>query len=257
MLVSVISLVLTFSACADYENRKVEAVYQVNPSDLSLTLLEGDADKEDAIAWNKAVSILPNDVLKKHVRKYEVFTDGSENLLASVENIDADGKVWLFAIDYADAIKPNSADFVTTIIHEFFHIVSLNSEQVDRDFVTCLQYQIEEGCTKANSYLNHYNKRFWQKPIYQDYQQSLKNLQFSEAEEAVVAFYDKHSDDFVNEYSATNPVEDFAETFAFFVLSDKIVKPKTIKDKKINFFYQYPKLVKMRQYIRSRTNIRK
>ncbi len=48
--------------------------------------------EDDAIAWGKAVSILPNDILKKYVRKYEVFTDGRSDLLASVENIDSEGK---------------------------------------------------------------------------------------------------------------------------------------------------------------------
>lgn len=251
---------LVLSACSSFSEeseRDVEAVYQVNASDLSLKLVDGNSDEEDAIAWKKAVSILPNDILKQHVREYEVFSDGIENLLASVENIDTEGKTWVFAIDYADAIKPNSADFTTTLIHEFFHIVSLNDKQISRNFKSCSQYQIQEGCTKKNSYLNQFYQKFWDKPNLQKFQQSIKDLQGFDKEDAINDFYDKHSDEFVNEYSATNPVEDFTETFAFFVLSDKITNEKTIKEQKLNFFYQYPKLVKIRQHIRNRTNIRK
>ncbi len=241
----------------DGDKNDVEAIYQVNPNDLSLQLIKGNSDEEDAIAWKKTVSILPNDVLKRYVREYEVFTDGFENSLASVGSAEFDDTKWLFAIDYEDATKPDSEEFVTTLIHEFFHIVSLNAEQVDRKFSNCLQHNIEEGCTKEKSYLNQYYKQFWQSPIYQDYQDSLKTLQISEEDDAIADFYDKHPDDFVNEYSATNPVEDFAETFAYFVLTDKVANPKTIKDKKLNFFYQYPKLVEIRNHIRSRTDIRK
>ncbi len=256
------TIVLTLSACSfnfglGVNDHNVEASYQVHPIDLSLTLIEGNEDREDAVAWNKAISILPNDLLKKYVTKYEVFTDGIEDSLASVENTDADGRKWLFSIDYEDATKPNSEEFVTTLIHEFFHIISLNSEQVDRKFASCSQYKITEGCTKESSYINQYYKQFWQSPIYQDYQHSLKTLQIYEEEDAIADFYDKHPDDFVNEYSATNPVEDFAETFAYFVLSDKVANPTTIKDKKLNFFYQYPELVEIRDHIRSRTDIRK
>ncbi len=237
-----------FSSVAGVDNENVEAVYQVNPIDLSLTLVEGNADEEDAVAWNKAVSILPNDILTKYVVEYEVFTDGFDNSLASVANIESNETKWLFAIDYKDATSPNSTDFVTTLIHEFFHIVSLNDEQVDRDYDTCSQYEIKEGCTKEDSYLNHYYQTFWQDaPYYQDIQQ----------EDTAVDLYDKRPNDFVNEYSSTNPVEDFAETFAFFVLSDKVTEAITIRDKKINFFYQYPELVEMRRYIRLRTNIHK
>ena len=54
----------------------------------------------------------------------------------------------------------------------------------------------------------------------------------------------------MTEYAATNPSEDFAESFMVFVLKEKPTK-STIADQKILFFYDFPELVEMRDFIRS------
>jgi hypothetical protein len=58
----------------------------------------------------------------------------------------------------------------------------------------------------------------------------------------------------VTEYAASNPDEDFAESFTVFVLKEKPTKPTVNfihKDQKILFFYDFPELVEMRDFIRS------
>ena len=54
----------------------------------------------------------------------------------------------------------------------------------------------------------------------------------------------------MTEYAATNPSEDFAESFMVFVLKEKPIK-STITDQKILFFYDFPELVEIRDFIRS------
>lgn len=68
------------------------------------------------------------------------------------------------------------------------------------------------------------------------------------------SFYIKYVDEFITDYAATNPVEDFAETFAFFVVLDK-PEDNSIKSKKILFFYDYPEFLKIRDDIRRNIDI--
>ena len=61
-------------------------------------------------------------------------------------------------------------------------------------------------------------------------------------------FYSKYEDQFLTDYSATNPAEDIAESFGFFVFADKPDGDR-IAEQKILFFYQYPELVELRTKI--------
>jgi hypothetical protein len=58
----------------------------------------------------------------------------------------------------------------------------------------------------------------------------------------------------VTEYAASNPSEDLAESFTAFVLQEKPTK-STVgfihSDQKILFFYDFPELVEIRDFIRS------
>ena len=65
-----------------------------------------------------------------------------------------------------------------------------------------------------------------------------------------ILFHQKYKTQFVTEYAATNPSEDFAESFMIFVLTEKPTK-STIADQKILFLYDFPELVEMRDFIRS------
>lgn len=58
--------------------------------------------------------------------------------------------------------------------------------------------------------------------------------------------YTDNEDDFVNDYAATNPEEDFAESFMYFVLYDWPEEDSVyLYDKKILFFTQFPELVEL------------
>ncbi|MHB0915370.1 MAG: recombinase family protein, partial [Thermoleophilia bacterium] len=59
--------------------------------------------------------------------------------------------------------------------------------------------------------------------------------------EATDAFYERYSDRFVNDYAATNPGEDIAESCTQFILKDR-PRGSSIKDQKVEFFYEYPEL---------------
>jgi hypothetical protein len=61
-------------------------------------------------------------------------------------------------------------------------------------------------------------------------------------------FYDKHKDRFLNDYAATDPIEDIAESWAAFVLQPT-PQGDSIPEQKIRFFNQFPELVELRYQI--------
>ena len=61
-------------------------------------------------------------------------------------------------------------------------------------------------------------------------------------------FYKTYEDQFVSDYAPTSPMEDIAESWAFFVLSPK-PELSSIANEKILFFYEYPELVELRTKI--------
>ncbi len=74
----------------------------------------------------------------------------------------------------------------------------------------------------------------------------------TEYDNMLYAFYQKYSDQFVDDYATTDPSEDMAETFAYFVYSPKPAGD-TIRDQKILFFYDYPELIQARDQILNNT----
>ncbi|RMF03441.1 MAG: hypothetical protein D6768_05875, partial [Chloroflexi bacterium] len=216
--------------------------------------------------WNFTRSILPKTILKEETRQYHIFTDGPDETLAFVSPLPDDPYHWFVAVDIEDAPNPIGPDkeFVHTIIHEFAHILTLRSAQVPPDpdagtgameddsptetELSCPNFFTGEGCAEAQSYINLFFDRFWA-DIYDEF----LDLDAAETEEEysdlAYEFYQTYQDRFVTEYAATNPGEDIAESFTFFVLKDKPAGD-SIADQKVRFFYAFPELVKMRNQIR-------
>ncbi len=106
-------------------------------------------------------------------------------------------------------------------------------------------YTVEEGTLKKDAYLNQYYHKFWA-PLMDEFSDVY-------SEDDAIRFYENHRDEFVTEYAASNPSEDFAESFAYFISDDKPTDG-SVKSQKILFFYQYPELVAMRDQIRATLN---
>jgi len=153
------------------------------------------------------------------------------------------------------------------MIHENAHILSMASSQGDDDIATGFNwwaniikksstcapnyFAYNAGCLNDNSYLNLFFQKFWI-DIYPSYKWK---HEFDDYDEFIQhnAFYRPSS--FVTGYASSNPDEDFAESFTAFVFMEKPRDPSiarlTIADQKILFFYDFPELVEMRDFIRS------
>ena len=214
-------------------------------------------------AWNLFTHLIPLED-RWMVGQYLVFTDGESNVLAAVEQTYYDPSLWIVEVDAADL--KNQDELVFTLVHEYAHLLTLNPKQVPPDFKVyndpenldvyqsevdaCANYFPGEGCSLPDSYINLFYGRFWTdltdewQPI--DDLANIDNLQ--PYYDKLYTFYENHQDQFVDDYAPTDPSEDIAESFAYFVFSPKPAGD-TIAEQKMLFFYEYPELAQLRSDI--------
>lgn len=226
----------------------------------SLKSYQNDSAAQQQI-WDYFAAIIPLDQ-RTFLKHYLVFTDGEDNLLASVAQSERSANAWDLSVDILDTSDPKDLTF--TLIHEFGHLLTLNPDQVkpslpifnnpDSDSVynkekkACSNYFPGEGCSDKKSYINLFVKRFWDSKLYEEW---LK-IDATEDQDAFDAklerFYKKYKDQFVSDYAPTSPEEDIAESWSYFVLKPK-PGGKTIANQKVLFFYDFPELVHLREEI--------
>ena len=195
--------------------------------------------------WDFFTGMLPLEERDK-IAEFEVFHGGGE-LLGYVTPVDEnDLGRWRFAlaIDAAEELeKVDFNDLFTLVtLHEYGHVLSLNDEQVEvgGSPESCGNYFPGEGCSLPNSYINRLVELGWADIL-------------DELDEGnPYAIYDSYPDRFVSDYAATNPGEDMAEVFAFFVAKDA-PSGNTIADQKIKMLYDFPELVELRSAIRQKS----
>jgi hypothetical protein len=208
-------------------------------------------------AWKLFTTLIPADQ-RQIIAEYQVITDGPDNVLAIVEQTRNDPNKWILEIDIADVL--DTKNLVFTLLHELGHLVTLNSSQIppdlqvfdhpdseriyEKEAAACGYYFAGEGCSLPDSYLNTFFDKFWS-GLYAEWHQ-IDNIQNdNKRQDKLDAFYQKYKDQFVDDYAVTDPNEDIAETWAFFLLSPK-PQGHTIAEQKILFFYRYPELAQLR-----------
>lgn len=170
----------------------------------------------DAAAWEAVVATVPDKVLGD-VTEVRFFTDGPGGDLAAVEPTgDSDGG-WRMLLDTTDS-DPDDPEFIRTIVHEAFHIVTLD----DSAFTaaperSCPTLYVDEGCFAEDAVLFDFWSRFWSPQATAD-------------------------PEFVNSYAETDVVEDAAESFTQFVLSQS----RDMSAPKVAMFAERPELVDLR-----------
>jgi len=210
--------------------------------------------------WKYFTRLIPHDQ-RALLNSYSIFTDGKANYLASVNQSDSDPLKWELNVDIADASQKTSLTF--TMIHEFGHLLTLNQTQMnvslpvynhpddtkiyDAEVAACPRYFTGEGCSNSDSYINIFFERFWP-AIYAEWQKVDEIKNDDTRQNKLDDFYKTYQDQFVTDYAPTNPAEDIAESWAFFILAPK-PEGASIANKKILFFYEYPELVQLRSQI--------
>jgi hypothetical protein len=194
--------------------------------------------------WKFVTDVIPADQ-REIISEFIIFSDGVSNTIGAVDEADTPG-TWTLEIDIVDA--GDLPVLATTMIHEFGHMVTLNDTQIG-DASTCSTYESSDGCSKDDSYINAFYSSFWT-DIYDEWSSTVLTSEDEEDEDQVIAFYDEYPDQFVTDYAPTNPEEDIAESWLYFVMGPKPAG-NTVAEKKILFFYDYPELVDLRAQILS------
>jgi len=223
--------------------------------EIDLEGLQQAKDQHGAI-WNTFVELIPAEY-RTEIATFEVFTDGIDGTMAAVAQNEEDPTKWDLFIDVEDAA--DKAELAFTLIHEFAHVLSLNSEQVDplteaayTDYESsesmCSTLFLDEGCSEEGSYINQFFQNYWSS--IQGELDSIESIEDdNEYFDALDEFYAERANEFVSDYAATNVAEDLAETFTHFVMNDK-PSDETVANSKILFFYGFDELVQLRDQIR-------
>jgi hypothetical protein len=252
-----ISPMKTFTGNTNSEGTDYELVdYGVNGDSLSapdflsvpddLVAFQQDTATQSDI-WKLFTTMIPVSQ-REMVNKYIIFTDGSYELLAAVEQQD-NPKDWSLQVDIVDA-KDRLA-LSGTLLHEFGHLLTLNTSQVEDATYVCATDYVNPGCGKTGSYMDLFFQRFWS-DIYEEWDiiQSIRDPDTQA--KRMRNFYVSHQHEFLTEYSATEPAEDIAEAWMFFILTPQPTGDTSTAEEKILFFYDFPELVQLRAEITAR-----
>ena len=214
--------------------------------------------------WDFYAVMIPSDA-RSFLTHYIVITDGLGGGLAAVEQTPDDPVLWMLNVDIADT--GNIEELTFTLIHEYGHLLTLNANQVDVDEYVfnnpddddayyeaeenCITYFTGEGCARSSSYFYLFFDEFWL-DIYDEWSEIQYIEDDEEYYETLDEFYFAREDEFVTDYAVTNPGEDIAESWAFFVTQQKPTG-NIIAEKKVLFFYQFPELIALRDEIIARS----
>ncbi|MBY0123321.1 hypothetical protein [Bacillus sp. S/N-304-OC-R1] len=148
-----------------------------------------------------------------------------------------------------------------TMLHEYAHMLTMNLNEVDDmeelpDGATenevwekgtghCSTYNTRNRCVKEDSYLYKFYEQFWK-----DYEDEWMKIDWN-SETAYKDFFHKYEERFFNSYQGTSPVEDIADSLAFFFITNSadVEKSPEMKYKKLQFFYQFEEFVELRTAI--------
>ncbi len=220
-----------------------------------IEVLEGDESEIAQMIWTYFSTLIPASNRNK-ITQFGIYA-GDDDTMAYVEPVEeGDLSSWKMIVNTKELLNGGGVvndwkEFNLTMIHEFSHVMTLSDAQIDADKTETqcqVQFYTQEGCAMKSSFINLFVKKFWQnKSLSRERRSSGSKINYDEVGEV---YYENNPDDFVTEYAATNPGEDIAETFAYFVYGKKPENMSLGKDAKITFFYEFSSLVTLRSQIR-------
>jgi len=204
----------------------------------------GIADKEHRRYFSRFFDIVPDEYDHFFVDLL-VFEDRGQIFDGFVETVPPyRADTWRLGVNDSIFNVPPSSNVVAELfVHEFAHIISYEglAGTTEPQNATCHEYFSELGCPPANSYLLDFIDEFW-----------------TEADmDAAAESNDpdwlwtnrERQENFVSNYAATDPAEDFAESFTVFVIDGR-ADGDDLADEKVNYFFKFEKMEELRELIR-------
>lgn len=208
-----------------------------------------NALKKQKELWVLLKTFYPPEISSR-IKKFVVFSDNKDNydgMFGLIEAVSySNNSNFIFSVDINDCYSNNTLDtelFLSMLIHEFFHLISLNETQLSPTDNGGLK--IHEGYLKSDSYLSAFYKKFWNNSFGKKIDSIIydETLDKDTKNNLLSFIYKTNKDKFIEPYAMTNFVEDSAMCFEEFVRRNKKYLGNNLLDKKIAFFYDYPQLV--------------
>jgi hypothetical protein len=191
--------------------------------------------------WETFTRLATPEVAASIVTEYRVGNSATSDTVAYVYQSD-DPTRWVLAANLAGS--EDTCQLIATLVHEYAHILTLSVDQLAPSTDSCPTLALDEGCADPNAVIETFNEQFW--VGYGDAAPSPANTD----SDLAYSFYLEHEEDFVSDYAATNVVEDIAESFMTFVISDQATG-QNVAAQKLQFFESYPQYVELRDRIRA------
>ncbi len=175
----------------------------------------GALDETLVDSWNVLASMTPPGQLADLglFAGFESFEETDETTLAFVNSVDDDGSAFQMSVNLAAAVN-DPDELVLTMAHEFSHVFTSTSTELDRSPEAaddCPTYFNGEGCYRENSLMTAWIGTFWSELI----DEVDPDIEATASEGQARCDVDPG---FFGAYAASNPEEDFAESFAAYVL---------------------------------------
>lgn len=194
-------------------------------------------------AWSKLAEITPSGQLGD-LGLFGGFTsgeDGDEVSLAFVNTIDDDGTLFQMSVNIDESAN-DADDLLLTMAHEFSHVFTGVSTQVDRSSdadQTCQTYFNGEGCYEPDSLMLAWIEEFWDDGLIDE----------------IDPYADPTAGDgqnrcdadpsFFGAYAASGPEEDFAESFSAYVFD--LEPDSDAQQDKLDWIGEQPGLAEFRE----------
>ena len=203
--------------------------------------LDPEATGLAAEVWDAYSRMTDGQLAGDLVAEFVVGDAPQSDTLAYVITLD-DPEQWSLAANLATSEDPEL--LIATLIHEFAHILTLRTDEMDPPIARCPTVDLDEGCAADDSVIAAFEERFWE-----SYGIDAPEPWNTDPDIAW-EFYVDHEEDFVSDYAATNVAEDLAESFMTYVIEDAATGD-SIAAQKLRFFDEYPEYVELRDHIRS------
>lgn len=198
-------------------------------------------DGRSSRVWGELLRVTTPEFAASMITEYQTGDDPESDTLAYVASAD-DPTKWVFAANLA--YDGDRDLLMVTLIHEYAHMPSLGADDTDPSAFECDTEWAGAGCLLPDSDLQRFADRFWDG--YTD-APARDNVDADTAWD----FYQAHDADFVSDYAATNVSEDFAETFATYVVEPDVDATDSVVARKFAFFDSLPEYASARERIRA------
>lgn len=252
----------------------------------TLERVAGKPGTQDPQLWGQVTQTLPRPQIANYFGSFWVGhkRDNKEGFLAFVRGED-DSDKFLMNINEVNHLETDVREQYLTIVHEFTHMLDFrqavgqqaydqsskgrissedlrsvkdalqsifgsskdegavpaesgqqDDEATDTQEVACEGgVRDDDSCFPADSLYAKFTKRFWTRADL-------------EASRDSASYINRNASRYVTEYAMTNPHEDIAESFSYWVIAEG--KGNTVADAKQRFFGRFPQLVALKDHVR-------